>query len=113
MMDASQAIFRNIAHNSAPARGTADQQHLVMGCRKRPQSSFRDKYGLTGAVISAVDLHKGLAICRVGADQRAWRHGLATPITLVRSSTRSRPCRTRISSFCMSRPQTRRVIKGM
>jgi 2,3-bisphosphoglycerate-independent phosphoglycerate mutase len=69
-------IFVSIRRtNSGAARGTADQQHLVVGCRKRPQiPSFRDKYGLTGAVISAVDLHKGLAICRVGADQRAWRY---------------------------------------
>jgi 2,3-bisphosphoglycerate-independent phosphoglycerate mutase len=35
----------------------------LWGAGKRPQiPSFRERYGLTGAVISAVDLHKGLAI---------------------------------------------------
>jgi 2,3-bisphosphoglycerate-independent phosphoglycerate mutase len=65
LMDASQRIFREHPvnrqrrdHGEAPITSI-----WLWGAGKRPQiPSFRDKYGLTGGVISAVDLHKGLAI---------------------------------------------------
>jgi 2,3-bisphosphoglycerate-independent phosphoglycerate mutase len=65
LMDASQAIFRE--HPLNRQRRKHDEPPIssiwLWGAGKRPQiPSFRDKYGLTGAVISAVDLHKGLAI---------------------------------------------------
>jgi 2,3-bisphosphoglycerate-independent phosphoglycerate mutase len=64
-MDASQEIFRDHPvnrhrrdHGEPPISGI-----WLWGAGKRPHiPSFRAKYGLTGAVISAVDLHKGLAI---------------------------------------------------
>jgi 2,3-bisphosphoglycerate-independent phosphoglycerate mutase len=65
MMDASQAIFREHPLNRQRlAHGEpAISSIWLWGAGKRPQiPSFRDRYGLTGAVISAVDLHKGLAI---------------------------------------------------
>jgi len=65
LMDASQRIFREHPvnrrrrdHNEAPITSI-----WLWGAGKRPQiPSFLDMYGLTGGVISAVDLHKGLAI---------------------------------------------------
>ena len=65
MMDASQAIFRQHPLNRLRrARGEPPISSIwLWGAGRRPQiPSFFDKYGLTGAVISAVDLHKGLAI---------------------------------------------------
>jgi 2,3-bisphosphoglycerate-independent phosphoglycerate mutase len=65
MMDASQAIFREHPLNRQRRQhGEPPISSIwLWGAGKRPQiPSFRDKYGLTGAVISAVDLHKGLAI---------------------------------------------------
>jgi 2,3-bisphosphoglycerate-independent phosphoglycerate mutase len=65
MMEASQAIFRN--HPTNRHRLEHGEPLIssiwLWGAGKRPQiPSFHEKYGLTGAVISAVDLHKGLAI---------------------------------------------------
>jgi len=65
LMEASQAILKN--HPVNVARRQAGEPAIssiwLWGAGKRPQlPSFREKYGLTGAVISAVDLHKGLAI---------------------------------------------------
>jgi 2,3-bisphosphoglycerate-independent phosphoglycerate mutase len=65
LMDASQEIFRE-----HPVNRHRRQQGKVpissiwlWGAGKRPQiPSFRERYGIDGAVISAVDLHKGLAI---------------------------------------------------
>jgi 2,3-bisphosphoglycerate-independent phosphoglycerate mutase len=65
MMDASQAIFRDHPINRHRRQhGEPPISSIwLWGAGKRPQiPSFHDKYGLTGAVISAVDLHKGLAI---------------------------------------------------
>jgi 2,3-bisphosphoglycerate-independent phosphoglycerate mutase len=65
LMDASEAIFRQHPVNrQRSAHGEPPISSIwLWGAGKRPQiPSFRDKYGLTGAVISAVDLHKGLAI---------------------------------------------------
>jgi 2,3-bisphosphoglycerate-independent phosphoglycerate mutase len=65
MMNASQAIFREHPINRyRREHGEAAISSIwLWGAGKRPQiPSFREKYGLTGAVISAVDLHKGLAI---------------------------------------------------
>jgi 2,3-bisphosphoglycerate-independent phosphoglycerate mutase len=65
LMDASQAIFRE--HPINQHRREHDEPPIssiwLWGAGKRPRiPSFHEKYGLTGAVISAVDLHKGLAI---------------------------------------------------
>jgi 2,3-bisphosphoglycerate-independent phosphoglycerate mutase len=65
MMDASQAIFREHPLNEQRRKhGEPPISSIwLWGAGKRPHiPSFGDKYGLTGAVISAVDLHKGLAI---------------------------------------------------
>src|SRR5918992_1896384 len=65
LMEASQMILRDHPVNvQRRAQGEAAISSIwLWGAGKRPQiPSFRDKYGLTGAVISAVDLHKGLAI---------------------------------------------------
>jgi 2,3-bisphosphoglycerate-independent phosphoglycerate mutase len=65
LTDASQAIFRDHPINRRRREhGEAPISSIwLWGAGKRPQiPSFREKYGLTGAVISAVDLHKGLAI---------------------------------------------------
>lgn len=65
MMEASQEILTHHPVNvHRRAQGEAAISSIwLWGAGKRPQiPSFRDKYGLTGAVISAVDLHKGLAI---------------------------------------------------
>jgi 2,3-bisphosphoglycerate-independent phosphoglycerate mutase len=65
MMEASQAIFREHPLNRQRRRRgePAISSIWLWGAGKRPEiPSFRDRYGLTGAVISAVDLHKGLAI---------------------------------------------------
>src|SRR5919204_1360657 len=65
LMEASQEIFRHHPANvHRRAQGEAAINSIwLWGAGKRPQiPSFHDKYGLTGAVISAVDLHKGLAI---------------------------------------------------
>jgi 2,3-bisphosphoglycerate-independent phosphoglycerate mutase len=65
LMDASQAIFRD--HPTNRHRREHGEPPIssiwLWGAGKPPQiPSFHEKYGLTGAVISAVDLHKGLAI---------------------------------------------------
>jgi 2,3-bisphosphoglycerate-independent phosphoglycerate mutase len=65
LLDASQQIFRDHPVNRHRRdHGVAPISSIwLWGAGKRPQiPSFRDKYGLSGAVISAVDLHKGLAI---------------------------------------------------
>jgi 2,3-bisphosphoglycerate-independent phosphoglycerate mutase len=65
MMDASQAIFRDHPINRyRREHGESPISSIwLWGAGKRPQiPSFHEKFGLTGAVISAVDLHKGLAI---------------------------------------------------
>lgn len=65
LMEASQGIFKDHPVNVARHRRgePAINSIWLWGAGKRPQiPSFREKYGLTGAVISAVDLHKGLAI---------------------------------------------------
>jgi 2,3-bisphosphoglycerate-independent phosphoglycerate mutase len=65
MMDTSQAIFRDHPINRhRREHGEPPISSIwLWGAGKRPQiPSFGEKYGLTGAVISAVDLHKGLAI---------------------------------------------------
>jgi 2,3-bisphosphoglycerate-independent phosphoglycerate mutase len=65
LMDASQEIFREHPVNRHRRRqGEAPISSIwLWGAGKRPQiPSFRDRYGIDGAVISAVDLHKGLAI---------------------------------------------------
>jgi 2,3-bisphosphoglycerate-independent phosphoglycerate mutase len=65
MMDASHVIFRKHPLNrQRHERGEPPISSIwLWGAGKRPQiPSFRDKYGLAGAVISAVDLHKGLAL---------------------------------------------------
>jgi 2,3-bisphosphoglycerate-independent phosphoglycerate mutase len=64
-MDASQALFREHPLNrQRREHGEPPISSIwLWGAGKRPQiPSFGEKYGLTGAVISAVDLHKGLAI---------------------------------------------------
>jgi len=65
LMEASQAILRR--HPVNLQRRDHGEPMIssiwLWGAGKRPQiPSFREQYGLTGAVISAVDLHKGLAI---------------------------------------------------
>ena len=65
MMDASQSIFHDHPINRhRREHGEPPISSIwLWGAGKRPQiPSFHEKYGLTGAVISAVDLHKGLAI---------------------------------------------------
>jgi 2,3-bisphosphoglycerate-independent phosphoglycerate mutase len=65
LMEASQTILKDHPVNVARRqRGEAAISSIwLWGAGKRPQiPSFREKFGLTGAVISAVDLHKGLAI---------------------------------------------------
>jgi 2,3-bisphosphoglycerate-independent phosphoglycerate mutase len=65
LMDASQAIFREHPVNRhRRQQGEAPISSIwLWGAGKRPQiPSFREQYGIDGAVISAVDLHKGLAI---------------------------------------------------
>jgi 2,3-bisphosphoglycerate-independent phosphoglycerate mutase len=65
LMDASQAIFREHPLNRQRRQhGEPPISSIwLWGAGKRPEiPRFRDRYGLTGAVISAVDLHKGLAI---------------------------------------------------
>jgi 2,3-bisphosphoglycerate-independent phosphoglycerate mutase len=65
LLDASQEILReHPANRHRREQGEPPISSIwLWGAGKRPQiPSFRDKYGLTGAVISAVDLHKGLAI---------------------------------------------------
>ena len=65
LTDASQALFREHPLNRLRREHGAPPISSIWlwGAGKRPQiPSFRDTYGLTGAVISAVDLHKGLAI---------------------------------------------------
>jgi 2,3-bisphosphoglycerate-independent phosphoglycerate mutase len=65
LIDASQALFREHPLNRLRREHGAPPISSIWlwGAGKRPQiPSFRDTYGLTGAVISAVDLHKGLAI---------------------------------------------------
>ena len=65
LMEDSQAIFHDHPVNVARRhRGEAAISSIwLWGAGKRPQiPSFRQQYGLTGAMISAVDLHKGLAI---------------------------------------------------
>jgi len=65
LMNASQAIFHDHPINQhRREHGEAPISSIwLWGAGKRPQiPSFHDKYGLSGAVISAVDLHKGLAL---------------------------------------------------
>jgi 2,3-bisphosphoglycerate-independent phosphoglycerate mutase len=65
LMDASQEIFLGHPVNQHRRRqGEAPISSIwLWGAGKRPQiPSFREQYGIDGAVISAVDLHKGLAI---------------------------------------------------
>jgi len=65
LMEASQPILQEHPVNRArQQRGEpAISSIWLWGAGKRPQiPSFREKFGLSGAVISAVDLHKGLAI---------------------------------------------------
>jgi 2,3-bisphosphoglycerate-independent phosphoglycerate mutase len=65
LIDASQALCREHPLNRLRREHGAPPISSIWlwGAGKRPQiPSFRDTYGLTGAVISAVDLHKGLAI---------------------------------------------------
>jgi 2,3-bisphosphoglycerate-independent phosphoglycerate mutase len=65
LMDASQAIFREHPLNRQRRQhGEPPISSIwLWGAGKRPEiPRFRHRYGLTGAVISAVDLHKGLAI---------------------------------------------------
>jgi 2,3-bisphosphoglycerate-independent phosphoglycerate mutase len=65
LMEASQAIFREhpVNRHRREQGEAAITSIWLWGAGKRPEiPSFRAKYGLTGAVISAVDLHKGLAI---------------------------------------------------
>ena len=65
LMDASQEIFREHPVNRhRRQQGEAPISSIwLWGAGKRPQiPSFREQYGIEGAVISAVDLHKGLAI---------------------------------------------------
>jgi 2,3-bisphosphoglycerate-independent phosphoglycerate mutase len=65
LMAASQEILRRHPVNlDRRDRGEPMISSIwLWGAGRRPQlPSFRDKYGLSGAVISAVDLHKGLAI---------------------------------------------------
>jgi 2,3-bisphosphoglycerate-independent phosphoglycerate mutase len=65
LLDASQELFREHPLNRQRREHGAPliSSIWLWGAGKRPQiPSFRDTYGLTGAVISAVDLHKGLAI---------------------------------------------------
>jgi 2,3-bisphosphoglycerate-independent phosphoglycerate mutase len=65
LMESSQAIFRDHPINQhRRAHGETPISSIwLWGAGKRPQiPSFHEKYGLSGAVISAVDLHKGLAI---------------------------------------------------
>jgi 2,3-bisphosphoglycerate-independent phosphoglycerate mutase len=65
LMEASQAILRDHPVNvQRRAQGEAAISSIwLWGAGKRPEiPRFGDKYGLSGAVISAVDLHKGLAI---------------------------------------------------
>jgi 2,3-bisphosphoglycerate-independent phosphoglycerate mutase len=65
LIDASQEIFRQHPVNRhRRQQGEAPISSIwLWGAGKRPQiPRFRDQYGIDGAVISAVDLHKGLAI---------------------------------------------------
>src|SRR5918996_1887929 len=65
LTDASQALFREHPLNRLRREHGAPPISSIWlwGAGRRPQiPSFQDLYGLTGAVISAVDLHKGLAI---------------------------------------------------
>ena len=65
LMEDTQDVFHDHPVNVARRqRGEAAISSIwLWGAGKRPQiPSFREKYGLTGAMISAVDLHKGLAI---------------------------------------------------
>jgi 2,3-bisphosphoglycerate-independent phosphoglycerate mutase len=65
LMEASQVILQDHPVNvRRRAQGEAAISSIwLWGAGKRPEiPSFREKYGLSGAVISAVDLHKGLAI---------------------------------------------------
>jgi 2,3-bisphosphoglycerate-independent phosphoglycerate mutase len=65
LIDASQEIFREHPVNRHRLQqGEAPISSIwLWGAGKRPQiPSFREQYGIDGAVISAVDLHKGLAI---------------------------------------------------
>jgi 2,3-bisphosphoglycerate-independent phosphoglycerate mutase len=65
LMDASQTILADHPVNvQRRAHGEpAISSIWLWGAGRRPQiPSFRERYGLTGAVISAVDLHKGLAL---------------------------------------------------
>jgi 2,3-bisphosphoglycerate-independent phosphoglycerate mutase len=65
IMDASQRLFRDhpINRHRSEHGEPPISSIWLWGAGKRPQiPSFHELYGLTGAVISAVDLHKGLAI---------------------------------------------------
>jgi 2,3-bisphosphoglycerate-independent phosphoglycerate mutase len=65
MMDASQMLFRDhpINRHRSELGEPPISSIWLWGAGKRPQiPSFHERYGLSGAVISAVDLHKGLAI---------------------------------------------------
>lgn len=65
LMEASQAILKDDPVNVARRQREepAISSIWLWGAGRRPQiPSFREKYGLTGGMISAVDLHKGLAI---------------------------------------------------
>jgi 2,3-bisphosphoglycerate-independent phosphoglycerate mutase len=65
LMEASQALLAAHPVNAQRrARGEAAISSIwLWGAGRRPQiPSFQERYGLSGAVISAVDLHKGLAI---------------------------------------------------
>jgi 2,3-bisphosphoglycerate-independent phosphoglycerate mutase len=65
LLEASQTILADHPVNvERRAHGhPAISSIWLWGAGRRPQiPSFQERYGLTGAVISAVDLHKGLAI---------------------------------------------------
>jgi 2,3-bisphosphoglycerate-independent phosphoglycerate mutase len=66
LMQRSQPILKSHAVNEkrrAAGKRTADSIWL-WGQGKRPSvPTYRDKYGITGSLISAVDLTKGLGIC--------------------------------------------------
>ena len=117
LMDASQAIFREHPVNRQRRQQgePAISSIWLWGAGKRPQiPSFRDKYGLTGAVISAVDLHKGLAIyAGLEPINVPGATGWLDTNYAGKVEYALKALQTRISSSCMSRPRMKQGTKGM
>ena len=82
----------------------------------RPQmKTFRELYGLSGAVISAVDLIFGLGVyAGLTADQGPGRHrSLRHQLRRQGAGGLRGPCAISISSSCTSRPATRPATRAM